>query len=95
MTFEIAIGLGSTRRGVGRAAGLRLPDEPRAPELTALANRHPGARSLWHVQIGKSTDSEGHEISVIGGQIDITLRPISLRIAASSRSRPFLKKPVV
>lgn len=88
MTFEIDIGLGVDLGVVTiDRAGLRVYlDEDRAPELTALAASVdiPGALvGSGYVQIGKITNSEGQEIAVIGGQIDLTLRPLSLRIAAA------------
>lgn len=88
MTFEIDIGLGVDLGVVSiDRAGLRVYlDEPRAPELTALAASVdiPGALvGSGYVQIGKVTNSQGQEVAVIGGQIDLTLRPLSLRIAAA------------
>lgn len=88
LTFEIDIGLGVDLGVVSiDRAGLRVYlDEPRAPELTALAASVdiPGALvGSGYVKIGKITNSEGQEVAVIGGQIDLTLRPLSLRIAAA------------
>jgi hypothetical protein len=88
MTFEIEIGLG-VDLGVVRVdkAGLRVfLDEARPPELTALAATVdiPGALiGSGYVKIGKSQDSQGHDISVIAGQLDLTLRTISLRVCAA------------
>lgn len=88
MTFEIEIGLG-VDLGVVRVdkAGLRVfLDEARPPELTALAATVdiPGALiGSGYVKIGKSHDSQGHDISVIAGQLDLTLRTISLRVSAA------------
>ncbi|URI08560.1 hypothetical protein MW290_23555 [Aquincola tertiaricarbonis] len=88
LTFEIDIGLGVDLGVVTiDRAGLRVYlDEPRPPELTALAASVdiPGALvGSGYVKIGKVTNSEGQEVAVIGGQIDLTLRPLSLRIAAA------------
>lgn len=88
LTFEIDIGLGVDLGVVSiDRAGLRVYlDEPRPPELTALATSVdiPGALvGSGYVQIGKITNSSGGEVAVIGGQIDLTLRPLSLRIAAA------------
>lgn len=88
LTFEIDIGLGVDLGVVSiDRAGLRVYlDEPRPPELTALAASVdiPGALvGSGYVKIGKITNSGGQEVAVIGGQIDLTLRPLSLRIAAA------------
>lgn len=88
MTFEIDIGLGVDLGvvSVDRASVRAYLDQPRAPELTALAARIdiPGAIvGSGYMKIGSHVDPQGHSISTIGGQIDITLRPISLRIAAA------------
>lgn len=88
MTFEIDIGLGVDLGvvSVDRASLRVYLDEPRGPELTALAASVdiPGALvGSGYVQIGSTTDAQGHQISTIGGQIDLTLRPINLRVAAT------------
>ncbi|WP_448060924.1 hypothetical protein [Cellulomonas hominis] len=88
LTFEIEIGLGVDLGVVSvDRAGLRVfLDEPRPPELTALGATVdiPGAiLGSGYVKIGKSQDSQGHDISVIAGQLDLTIRPISLRVAAA------------
>ncbi len=88
LTFEIDIGLGVDLGvvSIDRASLRAYLDEPRPPELTALAARVdiPGALvGSGYLRIGSSVDSEGHTISTIGGQIDLTLRPINLRVAAA------------
>ncbi|MEX5307027.1 hypothetical protein RF644_14875 [Kocuria sp. CPCC 205258] len=88
LTLEIEIGLGVDLGVVSiDKAGLRVYlDEDRPPELTALAATVdiPGALlGSGYVKIGKSTDPEGNAISVIAGQLDLTLRPIGLRVAAA------------
>lgn len=88
LTFEIDIGLGVDLGvvSVDRASVRAYLDEPRAPELTALAAHVdiPGALvGSGYMQVGSANDAQGHVISTIGGQIDITLRPINLRIAAA------------
>lgn len=89
LTFEIDIGLGVDLGVVSvDRASVRAyldADPPRPPELTALAASVdiPGALvGSGYMQVGSSTVG-GHVISTIGGQIDITLRPINLRIAAA------------
>ena len=87
-TFEIEIGL-AVDLGVVTIdrAGLRVYlDEPRPPELTSLAASIdiPGALvGSGYVRIGSALDSNGDPISTIGGQIDLTLRSINLRVAAA------------
>jgi len=88
LTFEIDIGLGVDLGvvSIDRASLRAYLDEPRPPELTALAASIdiPGAIvGSGYMRIGSSVDSEGHTISTIGGQIDLTLRPINLRVAAA------------
>ena len=71
---------------VDRASVRAYLDAPRPPELTALAASVdiPGALvGSGYMQIGTAVDPQGHPISTIGGQIDLTLRPISLRVAAA------------
>ena len=87
-TFEIEIGL-AVDLGVVTIdrAGLRVYlDEPRPPELTSLAASIdiPGALvGSGYVRIGSALDSNGDSIATIGGQIDLTLRSINLRVAAA------------
>lgn len=88
LTFEIDIGLGVDLGvvSVDRASVRAYLDAPRPPELTALAASVdiPGALvGSGYMEIGSATDAGGHTISTIGGQIDLTLRPISLRVAAA------------
>ncbi len=88
LTFEIDIGLGVDLGvvSVDRASVRAYLNAPKPPELTALAASVdiPGALvGSGYMQIGSSTDPQGHVISTIGGQIDLTLRPISLRVAAA------------
>lgn len=88
LTFEMEIGLG-VDLGVVRVdrAGLRVYlDESRPAELTSLAASVdiPGALvGSGYVKIGKTKNGQGEDISVIGGQLDLTLRPISLRVSAA------------
>lgn len=88
LTFEIDIGLGVDLGvvSVDRASVRAYLDGSHPPELTALAASVdiPGALvGSGYLQIGSATDSGGHTISTIGGQLDLTLRPLSLRVAAS------------
>ncbi|HEV7918296.1 MAG TPA: hypothetical protein VGO97_01860, partial [Solirubrobacterales bacterium] len=88
LTFEIDIGLGVDLGvvSVDRASVRAYLDGSKPPELTALAASVdiPGALvGSGYMQIGSSTDAQGHTISTIGGQIDLTLRPLNLRVAAA------------
>lgn len=88
LTFEIDIGLGVDLGviTVERASVRAYLDQPRAPELTALQASIdiPGALvGRGYMEIKSSTDSLGNTISTIGGQLDLTLRPVSVRVAAS------------
>lgn len=88
LTLEIDIGLGVDLGvvSVDRASVRVYLDEPRPPELTALAAHVdvPGALvGSGYVQIGSSLDAGGNTISTIGGQVDLTLRPLSLRVTAA------------
>ena len=89
LTLEIDIGM-SVDLGVVSVdrAGVRvyLDDPTRPPELTALGLSVDIAGALvgsGFAQIAHSTDPAGHPVATIGGQIDVTLRPIDLRIAAA------------
>ena len=79
MTFEVDVGI-AVDLGVVSIERARVRvylDEPRAPELTALAAGIdiPGAiAGKGYLEIGDG---------VIGGQIDLTIRPINLRVAAA------------
>jgi len=77
----------STWRRLNRPGGsARLPRRAAAARAHALAASVdiPGALvGSGYVQIGKITNSSGEQVAVIGGQIDLTLRPLSLRIAAA------------
>ncbi len=88
LSFEIEIGLGIDLGVVSiERAGLRVVfGEPPSVELTSLGASVdiPGALvGSGYIKIGKTTDSQGNEISVIGGQLDLTLRTISLRVSAA------------
>jgi large repetitive protein len=89
LTLEIDVGM-SVDLGVVSVdrAGVRvyLDDPSRPPELTALGMSVDIAGALvgsGFVQIAHSTDPQGHPVATIGGQIDVTLRPIDLRVAAA------------
>jgi large repetitive protein len=89
LTLEIDIGM-SVDLGVVTVtrAGVRvyLDDPTRPPELTALGVSVDIADALvgsGFVQMAHSTDPQGQPVATIGGQIDLTLRPIDLRIAAA------------
>ncbi len=88
LTLEADIGLGVDLGVISiERASLRayLDDSGRAPELTALAATIdiPGALvGSGYVEIGSTSGPNG-VISTIGGQIDLTLRPIELRISAA------------
>ncbi|MEB3359851.1 MAG: hypothetical protein VKK04_24205 [Synechococcales bacterium] len=79
MTFEVDVGM-AVDLGVVSVERARVRvylDEPRAPELTALAAGIdiPGAiAGKGYLEIGDG---------VIGGQIDLTIRPVNLRVAAA------------
>jgi large repetitive protein len=89
LTLEIDIGM-SVDLGVITVdrAGVRvyLDDPSRLPELTALGVSVDIAGALvgsGFVQMAHSTDPQGHPVATIGGQLDLTLRPIDLRVAAA------------
>ncbi len=89
LTLEIDIGM-SVDLGVVSVdrAGVRvyLDDPTRPPELTALGVSVDIAGALvgsGFVQMAHSTDPQGHPVATIGGQLDLTLRPIDLRVAAA------------
>jgi hypothetical protein len=89
LTLEIDIGM-SVDLGVVSVdrAGVRIYLDPpdRLPELTALGMSVDIAGALvgsGFVQIAHSTDPQGHPVATIGGQLDVTLRPIDLRVAAA------------
>ena len=89
LTLEIDIGM-SVDLGVVTVdrAGVRvyLDDPTRPPELTALGVSVDIAGALvgsGFVQLAHSTDPQGHPVATIGGQLDLTLRPIDLRVAAA------------
>lgn len=88
LTLEIDIGMGVDLGVVSvTRAGVRIYlDQPRPPELTALGVSVDIAGALagsGFVQIAHSTDAQGHPAATIGGQLDLTLRPIQLRVAAA------------
>ena len=88
MTFEIDIGLGVDLGvvSVERASVRAYLDEPRPPELTALQAGVdiPGALvGKGYLEIKSETDAQGNKSSVIAGQLDLTLRPLSVRVAAA------------
>ena len=71
-------------RRPGQRAGLPRCAATARADRARRQRRHPGALvGSGYMQIGSATDSGGHTISTIGGQIDLTLRPISLRVAAA------------
>jgi large repetitive protein len=89
LTLEVDIGM-SADLGVVTVtqAGVRvyLDDPSRPPELTALGLSVDIAGALVGsgvADLGHSTDAQGHPVATIGGQLDLTLRPISLRVAAA------------
>ena len=89
LTLEVDIGM-SVDLGVVTVdrAGVRvyLDDPTRPPELTALGISVDIAGALvgsGFVQLAHSTDPQGHPVATIGGQLDLTLRPIELRVAAA------------
>ena len=89
LTLEVDIGM-SVDLGVVSVdrAGVRvyLDDPTRPPELTALGVSVDIAGALvgsGFVQLAHSTDPQGHPVATIGGQLDLTLRPIQLRVAAA------------
>jgi large repetitive protein len=89
LTLEVDIGM-SVDLGVVSVdrAGVRvyLDDPARPPELTALGVSVDIAGALvgsGFVQLAHGTDAQGHPVATIGGQLDLTLRPIELRVAAA------------
>ncbi|RZS58596.1 hypothetical protein [Sphaerotilus mobilis] len=88
LTFEIDIGLGVDLGviSVERASVRAYLDEPRPPELTALQAGVdiPGALvGTGYLEIRSGTDAGGNPVSIIAGQLDLTLRPLSVRVAAA------------
>lgn len=88
LTFEIDIGLGVDLGviSVERASVRAYLDEPRPPELTALQAGVdiPGALvGTGYLEIRSGTDADGNPVSIIAGQLDLTLRPLSVRVAAA------------
>jgi hypothetical protein len=89
LTLEVDIGM-SADLGVVSVdrAGVRvyLDDPTRPPELTALGVSVDIAGALvgsGFVQLAHGTDAQGNPAATIGGQLDLTLRPIELRVAAA------------
>jgi large repetitive protein len=85
MTLEVDIALGIDLGvvAVDQASVRAYLDEARAPELTALSARVdiPGALvGSGYMRIGTSADGTA---KTIGGQIDLTLRPVNVRVAAA------------
>ena len=88
MTLEVDINLGVDLGvvSVDQASVRAYLDEPRLPELTALSAGVdiPGALvGSGYMRIGTRDLPDGTTASTIGGQIDLTLRPVNLRIAAA------------
>ncbi|WP_321949328.1 hypothetical protein [Paraburkholderia sp. J10-1] len=88
LTLEVDIGmdvdLGVIR--IDRAGVRAYLDTLRPPELTALGASVdiPGALvGSGYLKISNGTGADGSTISGIAGQIDLTLRPISLRVSAA------------
>jgi large repetitive protein len=89
LTLEVDIGMG-VDLGVVTVdrAGVRvyLDDPSRPPELTALGVSVDIAGALvgsGFVELTHGTDAQGNPVATIGGQLDLTLRPIDLRVAAA------------
>ena len=89
MTLEVDIALGVDLGVVAiDQASVRayLDDATRLPELTALAARIdiPGVLAgAGYMRIGNEVDSQGNTIGTIGGQLDLTIRPVSVRVCAA------------
>ncbi len=89
MTLEVDIALGVDLGVVAiDQASVRayLDDPTRLPELTALAARIdiPGViAGAGYMRIGNEVDSQGNKIGTIGGQLDLTIRPVSVRVCAA------------
>jgi len=89
MTLEVDIALGVDLGVVAiDQASVRayLDDPTRLPELTALAARIdiPGViAGAGYMRIGNEVDSDGNTIGTIGGQLDLTIRPVSVRVCAA------------
>ncbi|WP_157968531.1 hypothetical protein [Streptomyces geranii] len=89
MTLEVDIALGVDLGVVCiDQASVRayLDDPTRLPELTALAARIdiPGViAGAGYMRIGNEVDSDSNTIGTIGGQLDLTIRPVSVRVCAA------------
>ena len=89
MTLEVDIALGIDLGVVAiDQASVRayLDDPTRLPELTALAARIdiPGVLAgAGYMRIANEVDSQGNTIGTIGGQLDLTIRPVSVRVCAA------------
>ena len=89
MTLEVDIALGVDLGVVAiDQASVRayLDDPTRLPELTALAARIdiPGViAGAGDMRIGNEVDAQGNTIGTIGGQLDLTIRPVSVRVCAA------------
>lgn len=89
MTLEVDIALGVDLGVVAiDQASVRayLDDPTRLPELTALAARIdiPGViAGAGYMRIASEVDADGNTIGTIGGQLDLTIRPVSVRVVAA------------
>jgi hypothetical protein len=89
MTLEVDIALGVDLGVVAiDQASVRayLDDPTRLPELTALAARIdiPGViAGAGYMRIANGVDADGNAVGTIGGQLDLTIRPISVRVCAA------------
>jgi len=88
MTLEVDIGLGIDLGvvAIDQASVRAYLDGSAPPELTALAARIdiPGALAgSGYMRIANEVDSAGNTIGTIGGQLDLTLRPVSVRVCAA------------
>jgi large repetitive protein len=88
MTLEVDIALGIDLGvvAIDQASIRAYLDGSAPPELTALAARIdiPGVLAgAGYARIGNEVDSDGNTIGTIGGQLDLTIRPVSVRVCAA------------
>ncbi len=88
MTLEVDIALGVDLGvvAIDQASVRAYLDGSAPPELTALSARIdiPGVLAgAGYMRIGNEVDAQGNTIGTIGGQLDLTIRPVSVRVCAA------------
>ena len=88
MTLEVDIALGIDLGvvAIDQASVRAYLDGSRPPELTALAARIDVSGVIagaGYVRIANGFDEDGNEIGTVGGQLDLTIRPIGVRVCAA------------